>query len=46
MIADLVDDKLKLRFITRNVMSVYSTNNEYTDDFIRKLKHSDYIIDK
>ena len=46
MIADLIDDKLKLRFITRNVMSVYSTNSEYTDDFIRKLKHSNYIINK
>ena len=46
MIADLVDDKLKIRFITRNVMSVYSTNSEYTDAFIRKLKHSEYIINK
>lgn len=44
MIADIIDDKLKLRFITRNVMSVYSTNSEYTDAFIRKLKHSEYII--
>ena len=46
MIADLVDDKLKIRFITRNVMSVYSTNSEYTDAFIRKIKHSEYIINK
>ena len=46
MIADLVDDKLKLRFITRNVMSVYSTNSEYTDSFIRRLKHSKYVINK
>jgi hypothetical protein len=46
MIADLIDDKLKLRFITRNVMSVYSTRVEYIDAFIRKLKHSEYIIDK
>ena len=46
MIADLVDDKLKIRFITRNVMSVYSTNSEDTDAFIRKLKHSEYIINK
>ena len=44
MIADIIDDRLKLRFITRNVMSVYSTNSEYTDAFIRKLKHSEYII--
>lgn len=27
-------------------MSVYSTNSEYTDAFIRKLKHSKYIINK
>lgn len=27
-------------------MSVYSTNSEYTDAFIRKLKHSEYIINK
>jgi hypothetical protein len=46
MIADLVDDKLNLRFITRNVMSVYSTNTEYLEAFIRKLKHSEYIINK
>jgi len=45
MIADLIDDKLNIRLITRNIMSVYSTNNEYTDYFIRKLKHSDYTID-
>lgn len=44
MIADLIDEKLNIRLITRNVMSVYSTNNEYTDSFIRKLKHSDYKI--
>ena len=44
MIADLIDDKFNIRLITKNVMSVYSTNNEYTDYFIRKLKHSNYII--
>ena len=46
MIADLIDDKLDIRLISRNVMAVYSTNNEYTDSFIRKLKHSNYIINK
>lgn len=46
MIADLVNDKLKIRLITRNVMSVYSANKEYTDNFIRILKHSDYIVNK
>lgn len=44
MIADLIDDTLDIRLITRNVMSVYSTNDEYTDSFIRKLKHSSYIV--
>lgn len=43
MIADLVDS-CDIRLITRNVMAVYSTNNEYTDNFIRKLKHSSYIV--
>lgn len=45
MIADLIDDKLNIRLITRNVMAVYSTNIEYTDSFVRKLKHSDYKVD-
>ena len=45
MIADLADDKLRIRLITKNVMSVYSTDSEYTDFFIRKLKHSNYIVD-
>ena len=39
MIADLIDDKLDIRLISQNVMAVYSTNNEYKDSFIRKLKH-------
>lgn len=46
MIADIVDDTIDVRLITRNVMAVYSTNNEYTDSFIRKLKHSNYIVNK
>lgn len=44
MIADLIDDKLHLRLITRNILSVYSTNNEYTDYIIQKLKHSEYKV--
>ena len=44
MIADLIDSQLKIRLITRNVMSVYSTNNEYTDIFLRKLKRSSYEV--
>lgn len=46
MIYDLIDSKLDVRLITRNVMSVYSTDKEYTDSFIRKLKHSDYVHNK
>jgi hypothetical protein len=46
MIADLIDDKLKIRLITRNVMAVYSTNSEYTDNFIRRIKHSSYVVNK
>lgn len=44
MIADLIDDNLNIRLITRNIMSVYSTDSEYTDRFLRKLKHSEYVI--
>ena len=44
MIADLINDKLHIRLITRNVMSVYSTDSKYTDNFILKLKHSFYTI--
>ena len=44
MIADIIDNKLHVRLITRNVMSVYSTDNEYVSKFIRKLKHSKYIV--
>lgn len=42
MIADLIHDKLKIRLITRNVMSVYSTNYKYTDEFLRTLKPVSY----
>jgi hypothetical protein len=45
MIADLVNDNLKIRLITRNVMAVYSVESEYTDAFIRTLKHSYYTIE-
>lgn len=44
MIADLINDQYNVRLITKNVMSVYSTNTEYTDHLIRTLKHSDYIV--
>lgn len=44
MIADLINSSLDVRLITRNVMAVYSSNSEYTDNFIRCLKHSKYIV--
>lgn len=44
MIADLINEHNDVRLITKNVMSVYSTNKEYTDNFIRKLKHSSYKV--
>lgn len=44
MIADLVDDNLNIRLITRNVMAVYSTDQTYVDNFLLKLKHSSYIV--
>ena len=44
MIADLVHNSIKLRLITKNVMSVYSTNNEYTDRFILELFRSKYTV--
>lgn len=45
MIADLIDDQLDIRLITRNVMSVYSTDKEYTESFLRKIKHSEYEVE-
>lgn len=45
MIADLIDDKLDIRLITRNVMAVYSVNSEYTDSFLMKIKHSCYNVE-
>lgn len=45
MIADLVNNNLKIRLITRNVMAVYSVNSDYTDAFIRTLKHSYYTVE-
>ena len=44
MIADLVDDTFKIRLITRNVMCVYSTDKQFVDSFLLKLKHSNYIV--
>lgn len=44
MIADLIDDKLNIRLITRNVMAVYSSDSNYTDEFLLKLKHSNYSV--
>lgn len=44
MIADLIEST-DIRLITKNVMAVYSTNKEYTDHFIRRLKTHNYLVD-
>jgi hypothetical protein len=44
MLADIINDNINIRLITRNIMSVYSINKDYTDSIIRKLKHSNYKI--
>ena len=48
MIADLIEynkHRSEIRLITKNVMSVYSIKQIYTDNLIHKLKHADYIVD-
>lgn len=45
MIASILNKNMDVRLITHNVMAVYSTNKEYLESFIRKLKHSDYEVD-
>ena len=44
MIADLISDSIDVRLITKNVISVFSTDMHTTDTFIHKLKHSKYKI--
>ena len=48
MIADLIEynkHRSEIRLITKNVMSVYSIKQAYTDNLIHKLKHADYLVD-
>lgn len=48
MIADLIEynkHRSEIRLITKNVMSVYSIKQIYTDNLIHKLKHADYLVD-
>ena len=45
MIADLVDNAIDIRLITRNVMSVFSSNSEYITHFSYKIKHTKYTVD-
>lgn len=42
MIADLISDSLSIRLITKNIISVFSTNFNNTDSLIHLLKHSKY----
>lgn len=44
MIADLIEST-DIRLITKNVMAVFSTNKEYTDYFVRRLKTHNYLVD-
>lgn len=45
MIADLIDADYSVRFITRNVMSVFSSNTNYISHLLYKIKHSRYSVD-
>lgn len=45
MIADLIDTDYNIRFITRNVMSVFSSNSDYVAHFAYKIKYAKYIVD-
>lgn len=44
MIVDLISSNLNVRLISKNVISVFSTNSDFTDNFILKLKHSKYNV--
>jgi len=45
MIADLIDTDYNVRLITRNVMSVFSSNSDYVASFAYKIKHTKYTVD-
>lgn len=45
MIADVINGATNIRFITKNVMSVYSVNRQYTDAFLLNLFCSEYLVD-
>lgn len=45
MIADLIDADYNIRLITRNVMSVFSSNPNYISHLLYKIKHSKYSVD-
>lgn len=45
MLADLIDTDYNIRLITRNVMSVFSSNPSYISHLLYKIKHSKYTVD-
>ena len=44
MIADLVDNAIDIRLITRNVMSIFSTKDEYVDHLAYVIKHTRFLV--
>lgn len=44
MIADLINDTYKVRLITKNVMSVFSSSKSDLDEFLTLLHSSNYIV--
>lgn len=44
MIADLADNTIDIRLITRNVMSVFSTKDEYIDHLAYLIKHTQFLV--
>ena len=44
MIYDSMDIDYDVRLITRNVMSVFSSNEDYVSHFAYKIKHTEYLV--
>lgn len=44
MIADLVDNAIDIRLITRNVMSIFSTKDEYVYHLAYVIKHTRFLV--
>ena len=44
MIADLIDTDYDVRLITRNVMSVFSSDDNFVSHLSYKVKHAKYLV--